>query len=348
MIQKKDIIKLTIQSTKTIYEAIAMLEKNQYKFLIVKNKNKVIGTLTDGDIRRGTLSGNNLETPVEKACNKSFIYGNNNDSDIVNNKKLISLDASFLPILDENKQLIDILLKNTQYQLKNLDAVPLIIAGGYGKRLGSLTKKTPKPLIKVRGKALIEYLIENLSINGFNEVHISLHYMSTIIMDYLGDGTQYGIKIKYITEEKPLGTFGSVKLVESNFNNLLVINSDILTSFNLDKIVKNHIKKKNEITLGVIPYYLDVPFGVLDFDEEQFIEILEKPKYKKFINSGINVFSKKSLQRLDAEVEYIDLPDFINNLENKNKINKYEIKDYWIDVGTKNSLELAEKEWGQQ
>ena len=102
------------------------------------------------------------------------------------------------------------------------------------------------------------------------------------------------------------------------------------------------------MTLGVIPYYLDVPFGVLDFDDEQFIEIIEKPKYKHFINSGINVFSKKSLQSLDAEVKYIDLPDFINNLENKNKINKYEIKDYWIDVGTKNSLELAEKEWGQQ
>lgn len=346
--QKKEIIKLTIQSTKTIHEAIAMLEKNQYKFLIVKNKNKVLGTLTDGDIRRGTLSGNILETPVEKVCNKSFTYGNSNDSEIVKNKKLISLDTFFLPILDENKQLVDILHKTTQNQLKNLDAVPLIIAGGYGKRLGSLTKKTPKPLIKVRGKALIEHLIENLSINGFNEVHISLHHMSKIIMDYLGDGKQYGIKIKYIIEEEPLGTFGSVKLIERNFNNLLVINSDILTSLPLNKIAENHIKKENEVTLGVIPYYLDVPFGVLDFDEEQFIEIVEKPKYKHFINSGINVFSKKSLQRLDAEVKYIDLPDFINNLENKNKINKYEIKDYWIDVGTKNSLELAEKEWGQQ
>ena len=343
--QKKDIKDLTIEGNKTIFDAINKLEKNSKKFLIVKKKEKVIGTLTDGDIRRGTLAGHSLETSIQNICNKNFVYGSDQETKIVNTKKLKSLDSFFLPILNKDMNLVDILHEGYKNLLSKVDAKAIILAGGFGKRLGNLTKEIPKPLVKVKNKPLIEYTIENLSINGFNDVFISLHHMSEKIIKYLGDGEKYGINIKYIIEKEPLGTFGSVKLIEEEFKNLLVVNSDILTNFPLNKIVEYHIKEKNKVTLGVIPYYLDVPFGILDFKEDQFVEIIEKPKYKHYVNSGINVFSKDSLKTLEKIKGNIDLPDFINSMKDKNKINKYEIKDYWIDVGTKESLVKAEKEW---
>jgi dTDP-glucose pyrophosphorylase len=342
---KKDIRKLTIESNKTIFDAINKLENNQKKFLIVTEKEKVIGTLTDGDVRRGTLAGHSLQESIENICNKKFIYGSDQETQIVNYKKLKSLGSYFLPVLNEDMVLVDVLYEEVSNSFSKADATPFILAGGFGKRLGSVTQDIPKPLVKVKNKTLIEYIIENLSINGFDDVFISLHHMSEQIIKYLGDGEKYGINIKYIIEDEPLGTFGSIKLLEGDFNNLLVINSDILTNFSLNKIVEYHVKEKNKVTLGVISYYLDVPFGVLDFNEEQFIEIIEKPKYKHYVNSGINVFSNDSLKTLDKMKGKIDLPDFINGITDKNKINKYEIKDYWVDVGTTESLAKAEKEW---
>ena len=187
--------------------------------------------------------------------------------------------------------------------------------------------------------------LENLSLNGFTDVVISTYYKAEKIMNKIGDGTKYGLNIEYVVEENPLGTFGSINLINQDFNNLLLINGDVLTKLSLNNIVEYHIAKKNDITLGVIPYFFNVPYGVLDFDDDTFLEIIEKPEYKHFVNSGINIFSKQSLESIRGEIRKIDLPDFVNNYPNKNGVSKFEIKDYWIDVGTPDSLKKAINEW---
>ena len=223
--------------------------------------------MTDGDIRRGTLEGYDINSKISDICNKDFKYGTNLDSKIYNQKILKSLDSFFLPILNEKGELIDVLIDEIE-NTKKIDSSVLILAGGFGKRMGSLTSNTPKPLIEVHGKALIEHTLENLSLNGFDQVIISTFYQSKKIIEKIGDGRNYGLNIEYIVENEPLGTFGSIKLVKDDFNNLLLINSDVLTQLNLSKIVKFLIKNSNKITLGVISYFLNVPFGVLDFNDE--------------------------------------------------------------------------------
>ena len=337
--------KQVIEYNKTVIEAIKKIEKSSNKFLIILKNKKVVGTLTDGDIRRGTITGIGLESKVIDVCNQDFEYGKTSNSAISNHKILKSIGSYFLPILNEKMELVEILIENIDFRLKKVDALVLILAGGLGKRLGSLTKNNPKPLIEIDGKSLIEYTLENLSLNGFTDVVISTYYKAEKIMNKIGDGTKYGLNIEYIVEENPLGTFGSINLINQDFNNLLLINGDVLTKLSLNNIVEYHIAKKNDITLGVIPYFFNVPYGVLDFDDDTFLEIIEKPEYKHFVNSGINIFSKQSLESIRGEIRKIDLPDFVNNYPNKNGVSKFEIKDYWIDVGTPDSLKKAINEW---
>jgi dTDP-glucose pyrophosphorylase len=341
----KKMKKQIIEHNKTVLDAITQLNECSDKFLIITKNKKVVGTLTDGDVRRGTISGVDLASNVFDICNKSFTFGKNSNSEISNQKLLKSIGSYFLPILNEKFELVDVLVDSVDFKLKKVDALALILAGGLGKRMGSLTRNSPKPLLEVDKKPLIEHILENLSLNGFTDVVVSTYYQAEKIINKIGDGEKYGLNIEYIIEEKPLGTFGPVKLINKQFNNLLLINGDVLTRLKLNKIVEHHVSRKSDITLGVIPYFLNVPFGVLDFDDNTFIEIIEKPEYKHFVNSGINVFSKKSLEHLQENAVKIDLPEFVNSYQNKKLISKFDIKDYWIDVGTPESLKKAMNEW---
>lgn len=341
----KKMKKQIIEHNKAVLDAIKQLDECSDKFLIITKNKKVVGTLTDGDIRRGTISGVGLTSNVLDICNQNFKYGKSSNSEISNQKLLKSLGSYFLPILNEKMELIDILVDKVDFKLKKVDALALILAGGLGKRMGSLTMNTPKPLLEVDEKPLIGHILENLSLNGFTEVVISTYYKAEQIINKIGDGKKYGLNIEYIIEDEPLGTFGPVALINKQFNNLLLINGDVLTKLKLNKIVEYHISKKSDITLGVIPYFLNVPFGVLDFDEDTFVEIIEKPEYKHFVNSGINVFSKKSIEKLKDNTVKMDLPEFVNTYQNKKSVSKFDIKDYWIDVGTPESLKKAMNEW---
>ena len=345
MILDKKILKLScLHLGSTIGEAFERINEmpSTMKFQIVLDeKNKVCGVLTDGDLRRAVILGCNIKSVIDEHVNSSFASGRVGDSQLnVSLLKSLTSTVKFLPILDENEYLVSIL---TDDNIPSEKLRCIVMAGGFGKRLGKLTKKIPKPLINIVGKPIIDHIIPNIIQSGIKDISVSLHYKSSLIREHLTK-VYKDFPFNYIKENKPLGTAGSIGLIPyDDHDGLLVINADLITTINLEVLYKFHFDQKFDITICVINYFYEVPYGVVNFDNDgKFNNLEEKPKYKCFVSAGIYMLSKKasSLVKLN---EKIDMPDLITRSKKQNlAIGVFPISEYWRDLGTKGDLENAE------
>jgi dTDP-glucose pyrophosphorylase len=336
-----------ILNSSTLREALARLNnlpsKDSLTLFVVDEKNKLLGTLTDGDIRRGLLNGSNLETGVIEIMNNTpkfirrdlFTIG---DIDFFKEKEI-----DLIPILNtENsvEKIIDLSKKRT---VLPVDAV--LMAGGEGKRLHPLTIQTPKPLLLIGGSPIIERNIDRLSLYGIDNFHLSIKYLGNQIKDHFKDGTQKDILINYIEEEKPLGTIGSVSLVK-NFvhDEILVMNSDLLTNIDFEDFYKTFKNSKADLLVACIPYQVSLPYGVVETENSRVISIKEKPTYTYYSNAGIYLF-KKELIELIPNNSFYNATDLIENLINtgKNVLN-YPILTYWLDIGKHDDYAKAQED----
>ncbi len=328
-----------------IRDALKVIDKEaMHAALVVLKCNKLIGLVTDGDIRRGLINGIGLDDPVTEIMNTSPTSAttlmSNEFLKVMMQKKKILL----LPILDENGRLVNVKTLHETLEIEKRDNPVFLMAGGFGTRLRPLTDNCPKPMLKVGGKPMLETLINHFKSHGFYKFYISTHYLPEVIMNHFGDGSQHDIEITYVHEDAPLGTGGALSLLPKSIPKLplIMINGDILTNVDFRKVLDFHNKRQADATMCVRDYEIKVPFGVIEGKGNEISNIVEKPTYRYFVNAGIYVISHKVVESLSSS-EYLDMPTLFENLKaNDGKILKFPIHEYWLDVGRHDDFNRAQ------
>ena len=330
-----------------IEKALTIINNQKIQIaLVVDNKNKLIGTITDGDIRRGLLNGFTLNTEVIKITNKNYQSIFFNEDHKKAKEIMIKNQINQIPILDKNRVVIDIINKDEIREKNNFPNIVLIMAGGLGKRLLPYTSECPKPMLIIRGKPILEIIILECIENGFTEIYISVNYLKEKIIEYFGDGSKWGIKIKYLIEPKKLGTAGSLKLLPSSIDHpFSVLNGDVLTRLNFSKLIEFHENHNYKGTMCVKKHAMSVPFGVVNCDGDEIESIEEKPSYEFLVNAGVYVIDPMLIKNIPDNT-YIDMPNFLQkSVDLGNRIGVCPIYEYWIDIGRPETLEEANQYW---
>ena len=328
-----------------VNEAIEKLNELPLKILfVVNNSNKALGTITDGDLRRGLFKCVDFQASVLNIINKDFIKLYKDSNQLFIENEIETRDIVAIPILNDDNTILRVHSARDWSETIALSNKVILMAGGYGKRLGELTNRTPKPLLKIGKKPIIQIIIENLQKYGFTNFVISIHYLSEQIIEFLGDGSNLGVNIDYIIEEKPLGTAGCLSLINiDDFQeDCLLINCDVLTNVNFRGILENHKKNKSAMTICSREYSHQVPFGVIEINKNSVIGMEEKPYLKSQVNAGIYILTMNEIVKLQKN-KYLDMPDLINLMvKNDKKVNIFPIHEYWIDVGQIHDYEKAQ------
>ena len=318
-------------------------ELRGYTLFIVNDSNVLIGTVTDGDIRRALISGLVLAEAAEKAMNADFSYLLKSDICYNSLNEFKKKKYRFLPVLNEDKTIDYILDLNNKRSYLPLDAV--IMAGGQGTRLRPLTENTPKPLLKVGDKPIMEYNVDRLSLYGVKNLKISVNYLGEQLVDYFKDGSEKGMVIEYLKEDKPLGTLGSVVLTDNYVHDyILVMNSDLLTNVDFEDMFKVLKENDADMIIASIPYEVNVPYAVMETTGKKVNSFVEKPTYTYYSNAGIYIFKKEHLHYIDRENPY-QATDLIQDLINDEKnVMTFPILGYWLDVGKHEDFKKAQQD----
>lgn len=312
--------------------------------MMVDEENHLVGSLTDGDLRRGFIKGLGFDNLLEEFIqpDPKFIFENEYDQDKITEFK--NRNFKIVPILNQNRQIVDIL--NFRYRTTLLPVDAVLMAGGEGKRLRPLTEKTPKPLLLVGDKPIIEHNVDRLSNVGIENVYLSVNYLGEQLEAYFGDGSSKGINISYVRENKPLGTIGSVLLVEKfQHEDILVMNSDLLTNIDFADFYKFFKDSDADMAVAATTYQVDVPYAVLEVDEHQRVKSLkEKPKYTYFSNAGIYLLKKDVLDMI-PKGSFFDITDLMERILEMNlKLVTYRINGYWLDIGKHEDFKKAQED----
>ena len=344
IILSKDLNQYCCYKEDDFFKILKKINKNHYKFLIVITKNKkTIGTITDGDIRRSLLKLSNKKIKINDKMNKKFIFGSYTDYEHLNTKlasnllKSNNLNFTFLPIVDENKLIKKILILTKEINKVNI----LILAGGKGSRLGKLTKYTPKPLLKIKKKTILEIILNSINKIPKNKIYISINYKKEQIINKVKS-----LKINnidFLSEKRSLGTAGPLSLLKQSDNDLIVINGDVITSLNYDRFLEYFNDKSYDVLIASSVISKEIDFGVLETKKDNLISIREKPKLHFNIASGIYLFKSRVLKEL-KKVAKIEMPEFINQLlDKKYSIGVFPMYEKWTDIGTPKSLKNERK-----
>lgn len=336
--------KVVIESSVSIKGALKVIDKEALRVALVVESNKLVGIVTDGDIRRGILKGIDLIDPVKKVMNKTPLSANVNLSTAELKKLMQQKQILSLPLVDEQGQLVGLKTLHETLSIEKRENPVFIMAGGFGTRLRPLTDNCPKPMLKVGDKPMLETLINHFKSHGFYKFYISTHYLPEVIVDYFGDGSSFEVEITYVHEETPLGTGGALSLLPRSLPNepLILINGDILTNVDFSKVLDFHIKYKCDATMCVRDYEIKIPFGVIEGEGHEITAIVEKPTYRYFVNAGIYIISNKIISSLPNN-EYLDMPTLFEKKQQKGfKTLKFPIHEYWLDVGRHDDFKKAQ------
>ena len=310
---------------------------------IIDKSDRLIGSLTDGDIRRGLLNGLTIEDSVNSVMESNPKYVRHGDQDILKLIEFRNQKINIIPVLDKGNKIVKLINFRISYSYLPVDVV--IMAGGKGQRLLPLTKDTPKPLLVVGDKPIIEYNIDRLSFYGIDDFWISINYLGDQIQSYFDDGKNKHISIKYIEEDKPLGTIGAVSLI-SDFKHdyVLITNSDILTNIDYEHFFVDFIDQNADMSIVTIPYNVNIPYAVLDTDQGKVLSFREKPTYTFFSNGGIYLVKRYLLELLPVN-QFYNATDLISRLINLNlKVYSYPLTEYWLDIGNHDDFKKAQND----
>ncbi|MEA3353986.1 MAG: nucleotidyltransferase family protein [Campylobacterota bacterium] len=344
MFKHKDI---TVFKNQSIKEALKVIDKGAMKISIVLDEDKkVIGTLTDGDIRRGLLNDLDLNSPIKNLYFKEPTLANINDSKESIIQKALSKKLYQIPIVDNEGRLVDIEDLATLLKKNTRRNKVILMAGGLGTRLRPLTESTPKPLLKVGNKPILETIIENFAKYGFINITISVNYKADMIKEYFKDGSKLGVNIEYIEETKRLGTAGALSLLKNKPQEpFFVMNADLLTNVNFSHLLDFHSFENSIATMCVREYDFQVPYGVIETNGSKITSIKEKPIQNFFVNAGIYVLSPKVFDFI-PDNEFYDMPTLFETLIEKNlKSISFPIHEYWLDIGRIDEFNKANQEY---
>lgn len=335
-----------IQDSQNMRDALSKINQirgGSLTLFVIDQTEKMVGTLTDGDIRRALLGGHDLETSIHTFMNKNFRHLEKCKFKVDQVKELKKAGVKLLPLLDEENKISKIVDFSEKRSVLPIDAV--IMAGGRGSRLQPMTDDTPKPLLKIQDKPIIEFNTDQLSLYGIDNIYISIKYLGHQIKEFYGNGASRGVNIQYVEESNPLGTLGAVGLIE-NFENpyLLVMNSDLLTNIDYENFFKTFIESEADMCIATTPYQVKIPYAVLESEEDKIISFKEKPTYTYYSNAGIYIVKQEHTKRIPKN-SFFNATDLIEELINEGKkVTHYPILGYWLDIGKPEDFKKAQED----
>ena len=340
--------KCCIDKEMSIREAMEVIEAASVQFAMVRENRKLLGVVTDGDVRRGILRGIPLTAPVRTVLNPRPVVARveqdkNAVARIMRQKRL-----HHIPVLNEEDEVVNLYTIEELSYKKSRDNIVVLMAGGLGTRLRPLTDSTPKPLLKVGNKPILATIIENFREDGFYKFYLSVNYKSEMIEKYFGGGESMGVEISYIHEKERLGTAGALYYLPRGTNEpIVVMNGDLLTKADFGDFVDFHRREGAVATMGVREYTRQIPYGVIDFDGERIVSIREKPSETYLINAGMYVLSPEVLDLLREE-KAVDMPNlFTDIIAGGGKTTVYPIREYWLDIGRIDDFERAQRDYAE-
>lgn len=336
--------KVVVEPSVSIKDALKVIDKEALRVALVVDKNRLVGMVTDGDVRRGILQGVELSAPVSQIMNRNPVSAKTSLSsrelkELMQARKILSL-----PIVDNDGRIVGLKTLYDTLVIQKRENPIFIMAGGFGTRLKPLTDNCPKPMLNVGGKPMLETLINNFKAYGFYKFYISTHYLPEVIMNYFGDGSEFDVEISYVHEDMPLGTGGALSLLPSSLPKepLIMINGDILTNVDFGKVLDFHIKQNSDATMCVRDYEIKIPFGVIEGTGHEITSMVEKPTYRYFVNAGIYVISNHIVESLPKN-KHLDMPTLFELKKiDGSKVLKFPIHEYWLDVGRHDDYKKAQ------
>jgi dTDP-glucose pyrophosphorylase/CBS domain-containing protein len=345
MISQFNLKKLCISPDDSLYRALESIDKSGADgtklALVVDSKNRLTGILNDGDVRRALLNHASLDAPVADHMRKDFTYAEEHVGRAAVLQKMKSLSISQVPIVNKRGEVVGLHLLSELIATKSLDVTAVIMAGGKGTRLRPITENLPKPMVRVAGQPILEHLVHHLVGYGVRDIFLSVNYMAHVIEDYFGDGTQFGCNIYYLREERPLGTAGALSLLPRQNRNLLLMNGDLITQFDVSGMLDIHTQKKHAITVGVRDYVTKVPYGVIEEKNNQVVSITEKPTQHHLINGGVYVIAPELLELIPQDTEFFATDLIETCFTHKLMVGSHLLEEDWLDVGEHEQLQLA-------
>lgn len=339
--------KVAVQPSTTLLETMKIIDDTSLQFaIVVDDRQTLLGTVTDGDIRRGILRGKGLDVRIDSVMNVHPITSGLDDTYSDYLSILSKYKLNQLPIVDSENKIIDIIFSGQQKEVTNNNNLVFLMAGGLGTRLRPLTENIPKPMLQVGNKPILETIIEGFKQYGFTNFIISVNYKKEVIQDYFQDGAAFGVSISYIEEDKRMGTAGALSLLkEKPTSPIFVMNGDLLTQVNFEQLLHFHEDTNAVATMCVREYEYQIPYGVIETDGQQLVSIKEKPMQRSFVNAGIYILSPEVFDYIPHE-EFYDMPDLFKQLMDKqNNVSAFPVREYWLDIGRVTDFERADGEY---
>ena len=338
-----DNINCKILSDATFRDALGVIDAFAIgAVLVLDTDRKLLGLLTDGDIRRALLGGASLNDVVTPWISKNYVSVGR---DVGRAEVLDLMQARLIdqvPVVDDAGKVVGVHLIHDIIGGRKLDNTAVIMAGGKGRRLRPITENLPKPMIKVAGRPILERLVLHLVSCGITRIYLAVNYMSHVIEDYFGDGSRFGCSIEYLREEEPLGTGGSLSLLpEISDKPVLVMNGDLVMQANIEGLLRFHQEGEFYATMGVKPYWHEVPFGCVETESGRILKVQEKPSIDKLINAGVYVLSPKAMASIPEK--FFPITElFESALLDEQPCGSFLIEDEWADVGRMGDLKQAQ------
>jgi dTDP-glucose pyrophosphorylase/CBS domain-containing protein len=336
-----DLEKLLVTPSSSLYEVMSCINKNAKGIaLVVDRQRRLLGTITDGDIRRAILAGMSLEEASHNLLKNSLpaphpmpLTAEMGTSDVELFRLMNEYTLHHIPLVDATGRVVDVALLRDLIKDYELPLAAVIMAGGYGTRLRPLTETVPKPMLPVGDRPLLELIIEQLRQSGIRQIHLATHYKGEVIARHFGDGRNFGVRIRYVQEKQPLGTAGALGLLDASDEALLVMNGDILTQVDFHTMLDFHRQHRADMTVAVRSYEVRLPYGVIHTQGDDVVSITEKPTMQHFINAGIYLLNPTVCNLIPTGQPY-DMTELIEHLlDDGHRVVSFPISNYWQDIG---------------
>jgi dTDP-glucose pyrophosphorylase/CBS domain-containing protein len=343
---------LCVGQTASVEEAVAQMDVSRTGIVLVVNQERnLLGTITDGDVRRAVLAHIDLSQPVSVLLERKegSVYAQPISApQSAERSTFLSLmqqhAVRHLPIVDEAQRVVGLVTLDEFVPDEGPLLQAVIMAGGHGSRLRPLTDHTPKPMLPLGGRPLLEITLHQLRSAGIKRVNMTVHHQSEQIIDHFGNGKEFGVEIDYVTEERPLGTAGSLGLMEVPEETVLVINGDVLTQVDYRAMVKYHRRHQADLTLAVQRYNMQVPYGVIECEGAYVQRLAEKPVSNYLVNAGIYLLEPSVYQYIPSG-ESFDMTELIQRVLDENRpVAAFPIHEYWLDIGQVADYQRAQED----
>lgn len=320
--------------------------------LLVDEAGRLLAVVTDGDVRRGLLAGFGMDTPARELLAIKAMEPNPQAVTAqvgADPAELLSImqerHIRQIPLLDESGQVTDIITLNELLPTQPQGLRAVIMAGGFGTRLKPLTDRMPKPMLPVAGRPVMEWIVEKLRHAGIRQLKVTTHFMPEKIMDHFGDGQSFGVEMEYVNEDRPLGTGGALGLIEQPTDPFLVINGDVLTEVDYQKMLDFHQEHEADMTVAINLHQVEVPYGVIDCTGPLITRLQEKPRMNLLVNAGIYLLQPTVYQFIPQDTHF-NMTDLIQwLLEGGRRVVGFPIREYWMDIGQHPDYTQAQKDF---